>query len=107
MLKGLLGKVNDKRSRHSSSDSSDLESAQPVVKRINLQDFCLTQIYLDWSDEFGVAVGVVPPGPVGGAAVAAPAAGPCGHHTGGRLVPQLHGARPDDVALSGDQILLI
>ena len=65
------------------------------------------QIYLDWSDEFGVAVGVVPPGPVGGAAVAAPAAGPCGHHTGGRLVPQLHGARPDDVALSGDQILLI
>lgn len=54
-------------------------------------------IYLDWSDEFGVAVGVVPPGQVGGAA-AALAAGPCGHHTGGQPVPQLHDVRPDDVA---------
>ena len=55
------------------------------------------QIYLDWSDEFGVAVGVVLLGLVGGG-VAAPVAAPCGHHTDGLLVPQLHDVRPDDVA---------
>ena len=64
-----------------------------------LSDFVLhtVSIYLDWSDEFGVAVGVVLLGLVGGG-VAAPAAAPCEHHTDGLLVPQLHDVRPDDVA---------
>ena len=55
-------------------------------------------IYLDWSDEFGVLVGVVPLDLAGGAAVAL-AAGPCARHTGELLVPQLHDDHPDDEAL--------